>query len=412
MIESFKYLIIGGGVAGVTAGETIRQKDKESTIAIISDEVHALYSRVMLSKPNFFLGKIPFEQIWIKGDEWYKNNKITFINKQTAISLDKDNKTITLASGKKISYEKLLVATGVHPRPWKVVGGDKKGIYSLRTIEDGKGIMEAIKTAKRAVTIGGGFIGFEMTDLLKLAGLETTIVLRESYFWEPTLDEASGKMIEQVLLKAGIKIIKNTEVIEIIGKENVEGIILKDGTKIPCEMIVVGIGVIPCEMNWLKEAGVNTKCGILANEFLETNIPDIWTAGDIAEYKDLILEENIQLGNWVNAHEQGRIAGLNMLGKKTSFKFVSFYTTQGLGINIAFIGDSRPLPDRIVIKRGSPEINSYTRILIVGKELIGATLINRTGELTTIAKLIENNVDISEKHKELGDINFDLKKLL
>ncbi|HEY4478442.1 MAG TPA: FAD-dependent oxidoreductase [Candidatus Paceibacterota bacterium] len=412
MAESYKYLIIGGGASGTTAGETIRQKDSESSIAIVSDEAHALYSRVMLSKPNFFLEKIPFDQIFLKGDEWYKKNKITFINNETTISLDKANKVVTLSSGKKVSYEKLLVATGVRARPWNVPGADKKGVYSLRTLEDGKAIIDAIKTAKTAICIGGGFIGFEMADLMKLAGLDTTMLLRESYFWEPTLDRASGDMIEKALEKTGIIIKKNAEVAEVIGGNNVEGVILKDGTKMQCEIVIAGIGVIPASLDWLKEAGININKGIIANEYLETDTPNIWTAGDIAEYKDIILEESIQLGNWVNAREQGRIAALNMVGEKTPFKFVSFYTTQGVDINIAFIGDSRPLPDRIVIQRGSPEINSCARILIVGKELVGVTMINRTSELTSLAKIIEKNIDISEKYKELADPDFDLKSLL
>ena len=407
-----KYLIIGGGAAGTSAAEIIREIDKDSSITIVSDEIHPLYSRVMLSKPNFFLGKIPFDQVWLKGEEWYVKNSITFIGGKSAISLDPNKKVVTLDDNKQISYEKLLISTGVRTKPWNVSGGDKKGIYSLRTLEDGKAIMNGIKTTKRAITIGGGFISFEMADLLKLAGIDTTMILREPYFWQPTLDEASGKMIEQALVKAGIKIIKNAEVTEVVGGESVEGIIRKDGIKIPCEMIITGIGIVPPPMEWVKKAGINIKCGILANEYLETNIPDIYTAGDIAEYKDIILEENIQLGNWVNAREQGHIAGLNMVGEKTPFKFVSFYTTQGVGISIAFIGDARPGPDRIVIQRGSPDIDSYARILIVNKELVGATLINRTRELTTIAKLIENNVDVSEKYNELADVNFDLKQLL
>ncbi len=413
-MDHTQYLIIGGGAAGTSATETIRGKDKDGSITIISDEIHPLYSRVMLSKPNFFLGKIPFDQVWLKSKGWYKENAVTFMGGETAVSLDTKNKVVTLGKNDKqqIHYEKLLIATGVRTRPWNVPGANKKGIYSLRTLEDGKAIMGAIKGTKRAITIGGGFISFEMADLLKLAGLETMMILRESYFWQPTLDEASGFMIEQALTKAGIKIVKNAEVVEVIGNESVEGIILKDGTKIPCEMIITGIGIVPPPLDWVKDAGVNIKSGILANEYLETNIPDIFTAGDIAEYKDFILEENIQLGNWVNAREQGRIAGLNMVGEKTPFKFVSFYTTQGVGISIAFIGDARPGPDRVVIQRGSPELNSYARILIVDKELVGATLINRTSELTTIAKLIENNVDVSEKYKELRDVEFDLKQLL
>ena len=313
-----------------------------------------------------------------------------------------------------------MIATGVRTRPWNIPGSDKKGIFSLRTLEDGQKIMEAIKTAKKAVTIGGGFIGFEMADLMHLAGLDTTMILREDYFWQPTLDEASGKMIENALIKNGIKVLKNAEVTEVVGNENVSGVILKDGAKLDCDIIIVGIGVVPPNLNFVKNAGIETKNAIIANEFLETNIADIWTAGDIAEYKDLLLEENVQLGNWVNAREQGRVAGLNMVasnsgnvGTKTSFKFVSFYTTQGVGISIAFVGDVRPLPDRTIILRGSPESGSYERILVDAKgELVGATMINRTGDMSTISKLIENNVDITTHTTDLGDANFDLKNLL
>lgn len=411
-MESYKYLIVGGGIAGITAAETIRQKEPAATIAVVNDEPYALYSRVMLSKPNFFLGKIPFEQVWLKGEEWLKKNTITFIGGRTAVFLDTPGKAVLLDDGRKISYEKLLVAVGVRTRPWGIQGADKKGIHYLRTLDDGKAIMEGIKTAKRAVVIGGGFIGFEMADLLKLAGLETTILLRESYFWQPMLDETSGRMIEKALTDNGVEIIENMEAAEVVGGESVEAVILKDGTRIPCEMIICGIGTTPPQMDWIKNAGVNLNRGILANEYMETNMPDIFTAGDIAEYKDLLLEENIQMGNWVNAHEQGRIAGMNMMGGKIPFKFVSFYTTQGMGISIAFVGDARPLPDRVIIQRGSVDINSYARILIVGKELVGATMINRTKELTTIAKLIENNVDVSRNYSQLGDPNFDLKQLL
>ena len=428
--EKYKYLIIGGGAAGTSAADTIRQQDASGTIAIVSDEIHPLYSRVMLSKPSFFLGKIPFDQIWLKGKEWYDNNRIIFIGGKMAVSLDAKQKILVLSDGRQIGYEKLLLATGVRTKKWTVPGGDKKSIYSLRTLEDGQAIMEAIKTAKKTLVIGGGFIGFEMADLCKLAGLDTTMILRESYFWEPTLDRASGEMIETALQKSRIKIIKNSEVVEALGNKNVAGVVLKDGAKLDCEMIITGIGVVSPDLEFLQKEGIATRNSILSNEYMETSASDIWTAGDIAEYKDLLLEENIQLGNWVNAHEQGRIAGLNMAASssahatagqsKTPFKFVSFYTTQGAGLTVAFVGDVRPLPNRQVVLRGSPEINSYARILIVDnpstnsgrEELVGATLINRSSELTTIAKLIENNVDVSAHISELSDPNFVLKQLL
>jgi len=410
-MQNFKYLIIGGGVAGFTAAETLRKKERVASIAVVNKEPYALYSRVMLSKPDFFLGKIPFDKIWVRGQDWYEKNNITFFGGKTAVSLDPNNKIVKLSDGLELGYEKLLIATGVCARKWNVAGSEKEGVYYLRTIDDGKKIMEAVKNAKRAVAIGGGFISFEMADLLTLAKIDTSVVIRENYFWEPILDEASGKMIEKVLTNNGVKIINNAEVQKVIGADKVAGIILKDGRKIECDMVICGIGV-SCDFDWFASSGIKTNRGILANEYLQTNLPDVYTAGDITEYNDLLLEENIQLGNWVNAREQGRIAGLNMAGVHEAFKFVSFYTTQGLGISIAFVGDTRPGEDRIIIKRGSPEINSYARIIIVGKELVGATLINRTSELSAIAKLIENNIDVSQKYKELEDPNFDLKMLL
>jgi NAD(P)H-nitrite reductase large subunit len=410
-MQNFKYLIIGGGVAGVTAAETIRQNDPSGTIAIVSDEPYILYSRVMLSKPNFFLGKMPFDQIWLKGEEWYKSNNISFLGGKTVNSLDAANKKVGLTDGDSISYEKLLIATGTATRKATMPGAEKKGVHYLRGMDDGKAIMENIKTGKSAVTVGGGFIGFEMADLMHLAGLKTTVVLREPYFWDPILDEKSGLIIEEAMKKAGVNILHSNEIVEITGGGNVEGVVLRDGTKIACEVVVFGIGTVS-NIDWVKSAGLQTNRGIVANEFMETSTRDIWTAGDIAEYKDLILEENVQMGNWVSAHEQGRIAGLGMIGKREALKFVSFYTTQGFGLSVAFVGDVAPGPDRVIISRGGSETNSLARMIVVGKELVGATLINQIGEMGTISKLIGQNVDVSDKVALLEDAGFDLKKLL
>jgi len=408
---NYRYLIIGGGVAGVTAAETIRLNDQTGSIGIVSDEPYLLYSRVMLSKPNFFLEKVPFDQIWLKGQEWYKEKKIDFIGGKTVVGIDPNNKKISLNDGAEIYYEKLLVAIGTTTRKASMPGADKKGIHYLKTLEDGKAIMENIKTAKNAVTVGGGFIGFEMAELMQMAGMKTTVVLREKYFWEPTLDEASGMIIENAMKKKGVGIIHQNEIVEIKGGEKVESVVLKDGKEIPCGIVIFGIGTV-CDLGWVGSAGIDVDCGILANEYMETNVKDIWTAGDIAEYKDLILEENVQMGNWVSAHEQGRIAGLGMIGKREPFKFVSFYTTQGFGIAIAFVGDASPKPDRIVISRVEKEKDSIGRLIIVGKELVGATLINRTQEMGKISKLIEKNIDVSAHLEKLADTGFDLRGLV
>jgi len=410
-MQTYKYLIIGGGVAGVTAAETIRANDTAGTIAIVSDEPYLLYSRVMLSKPYFFLGKVPFDQVWLKGEAWYKEKNITFLGGKTVTGLDAAAKKVKIADGSEIGYEKLLIATGTATRKSQVPGADKKGVHYLRSLEDGKGIMEGIKSAKNAVTVGGGFIGFEMADLMQLAGLKTTVVLREKSFWDPVLDADSGKMIEDAMKKAGVEIVHGNEIVEVTGGDKVEGVVLKDGKKLPCEIVIFGIGTTS-QLDWVKASGVACGRGIVADEFMVTSVADVWTAGDIAEYNDLLLEERVQMGNWVSAHEQGRVAGLGMIGQREAFKFISFYTTQGFGLTVAFVGDASPGADRTVVARGSAASGSYGRLLIAHGEIEGATLLNRTQEMGTISKLIEKNMKVADKMAELGDAGFDLKKLL
>lgn len=409
----FKYLIIGGGVAGTTAAETIRQNDPSGSIAIVSDEPHVFYSRIMLSKPNFFLEKNPFKQVYLKNEAWYKEQNIVFMGGKTAMSLNAAEKTMALNDGTVLQYEKLLLAIGGYPRKWdpqKIEGSDKNGVCYLRTLEDAKKIIEGVKTAKSAVCVGGGFVSFEACELLRMKNIDTTLLIMEPRYWANLWDETSGLIVEDYLQRGGVKVLKNEETERVIGGDTVEAVQTKSGKEIPCQMVVVGIG-ITFPIGPFKDC-VDCGRGIKTNEYLETNAPDVWAAGDAVEFYDVVVGESVQLGNWVNAQTQGRVAALNMLGKKQPFRMVSFYTTQGFGLSIAFVGDVRPLPDRTIITRGSKESKSYGRLLLKDKELVGATLLNRTQEMAPISKLIEKDVDLSAHHAELADQNFNLKTLI
>lgn len=405
------YLIIGGGVAGTTAASTIRQKKPNSSISIISDEPHYLYSRLMLSKPNFFLGKIPFDQIWLKDEKWYEKNNITFLGGKKATKINSNKKTVQLDDDTEINYGKLLLATGINARHLSIPGAEKKGIFYLRTLDHGKAIIDAVGSIKKAVTIGGGFISFEMASLLNMTGAETIIIIRESRFWEPALDETASKIAEEAIAKNGVKIIRNAEVEKINGEDHVTSVTLKDGTEIPCDMVMCGIGAT-CELEWLNESGFKTAHAILADKNLKTNMPDVWTAGDATEFNDPISQEIIHLGNWVNAQEQGRIAALNMVGEPTPFTFVSYYTTHGFDISVTFVGNVRPKNEFETIVRTDPKNNSHAQLLAVNNNLVGAVLINDIKSMRPITKIIEKNIDISDKREQLADPNFDLKSIV
>lgn len=406
-----KYLIVGGGVAGTTAAETIRAKDKEAKILIVSDEPYRFYSRIMLSKPSFFLGKIPFDSVFLKTEAWAKENNIDCSFGQPIVALDTTKKVATLRDGQEINYEKALLALGSAVNRWTIPGADKSGVLYLRTLDDAKAVIASVKTSKKVVVIGGGFIGFEMCDMLKLAGLETTLIIREKYFWEPMLDEASGRMIEAALKNGGVNIIYETLVEEVLGDGKVEGVKLNNGQTMPTDMVMVGIGN-HCPLEWVKAAGIACNRGIVADEYMATNAPDVWTAGDVAEYHDLALNENIQLGTWVNAQLHGRTAATNMMGGHQPYHQITFYTAQGMGLAIAFVGDTRVLSDRQVIQRGSPEAGGYTRIIILNGEVEGATMVNRTKDMGALGKLIEQNINVKPYLQQLADPNFDLKTII
>ncbi len=192
-------------------------------------------------------------------------------------------------------------------------------------------------------------------------------------------------------------IIKEDEIAFIEGKETLTGIATKNGHRIKADVLTVGVGVT-CPIDVLHaQESIQNKQGIVTNEYLETSQKDIWAAGDCAEYFDTILDEYVQMGNWANAQLQGKIAGLNMTGKRTAFAAVTTYTCSGFGLSIAFVGDVRKGEGKELIERIPDDTRSYCHVIIKDNRVIGAAMINRTAELPAITALIKNKIDISNK---------------
>ncbi|HCC22296.1 hypothetical protein A2480_04135 [Candidatus Uhrbacteria bacterium RIFOXYC2_FULL_47_19] len=411
-MEKYDYLIIGGGIAGTTAAETLKKEKPSARVAIVSDEPYPLYSRILLSKPNLFLGKIPFETIWMRQPEHYAERGIDFLSGHRAEQLStKDNK-VTLDDGIELGFGQLLLATGCPVRQLNVPGlAEKTGVSYMKTVNDAQAVMTEIKHAKRAVVIGAGFVSFEMCNLLRLAGLGVDVVVRESYFWEPVLDQDAGQIIERALIGGGVTVRLNSEIAEVLGQDKVEGVKLKDGTSIDCDLLVIGIGV-QFDGGWLEQAGITVGRGIRTNEYLKTNLDGIWAAGDVAELNDPAIGEPYICGTWLDAQEQGRTAALNMLGKRLPYRIVSSYTSHGFGLSLVFVGQVR-CKDSQLFPRGRVESNSYGCLVVRNNQRIaGAFLINRGEDLAPIKSAIESAVNISNQLELLSDPESDLMALL
>jgi NAD(P)H-nitrite reductase large subunit len=416
-MQTYTYVILGGGIAGTTAAETIRKTDKTGSIAIISDEPHVCYSRVLLSKPGWVLGQQPFDNVWLKNDAWYETNNIHLFKGLTATALNTDQCIVTLSDGDALSYKKLLIATGAHSRPWNVPGTDKKGIYHLRTVDDAMAINEIAQgTPKHVVMIGSSCVSFEIIEILHSRGHKVTEVMREKYFFEPQLAFEAVEPIERTLMEKGVEVIREVEIAEVLGKERVEGIRLKDGREIPCDIILPFIGVeIP--VAWLKPAGIATHKGIYSNEYLETNVPNVWTAGDTAENWDIALGETVIMGNWMSARLQGEVAGKNMTApdanSRTPFEQISFHTSHGFGYQIGWTGDVRPnAPERTLVHVPvENEVEDHCRIVVWHGRIIGGTTVNRPDLMTALTKLVKNKTPVDDKLEGLANGTVSLKDL-
>src|SRR3989344_556656 len=371
--EKIGYLIIGGGVAGTTAAETIRSRDKGGSIVIIKAEPHALYSRVMLSKRGFFLGQITEDRIWLKTKEWYGQNDISLLADRSAVSLEPEKQMLTLENGEGIKYQKLLLAIGSRPNKLKVSGGEKNGVFYMYTLNDARKIIEAASAAKKAVIAGGGFIAFEMCDLLRQKGLEVTLIMRKDKLWSKILNNDGWQIIERAMLAGGVKLIKNDQAAGMFSKTQ-------------CDLFIAGIGV-NCPTEPFASAGISCGRGIITNEYLETNASDIWAAGDAAEFFDTAIGEKTQTINWANAQGQGRIAGINMTGGREPFQMTTSFTSGGFGITIATVGNISPVPPFETDCR-QPAENSFILTISKNGKIIGAILINNNKEISTITQKI------------------------
>ena len=413
-MKKVDYLIVGGGIAGTTAAEFIRINDSYGSITIVTEETDRLYSRVML--PHYLRDMIPYERLYVRKLEQYKEKNIDLLTNSKVEKIDIKSKKVSLTGGQDLEYEKLLIASGGKVNKLKIPGSDLKGVTYLRTISDAKEDKRLMSKAKNGVVIGGGFIGIEYAQSFIHAGLKTTCVIREPFFWSRVVGDNSGKLINNILEENKVKILPESEVSEFGGEGSLSSTRLRNGQEVPAEIVGVGIG-IHMELGHLRDSGLKINKGVVTNEYLETDSTDVWAAGDIAEFNDVLFHKHHQMGNWSNAAVQGKIAGQNMAvgyGSKNREKFetVSAYTISIFDGTFTFLGDPIPDENTELIERGSVGEGNLGRIHIKADQIVGVSLINLPADRSPITKLIKNRVKITTGKEKLADTKFNLGQLI
>ena len=409
-MENTKYLILGAGPASSWAVRGIRKEDKEGDIAIVGREPYRTYSLPLLSK-GFIQGRYPEEKIYLVKEDFYESNNVTFINSNGASSLNTDNKTALLENGEEISYEKLLICTGGSPLKFQMPGSELRRIYYLRTLDDAKKIKAAAQRAKEAVVIGGSFIGIELAVALRELGLSVKLLMMESYPWQILIPEAVGNYLADLLKENGVSIYPEEKVVEIKGGNGLaDSVITESGGVFEGDLFGVGIG-IRLNLDFLKDSEIKIGKGVIVNEYMETNISDVYAAGDVAEFNDLILGTTHLTGHIENAQFQGRTAGRSMAGARETFSQVTAYDTEIFGTMLMFIGTSDYGTEYVIRGTlGEPQGSFSFR----DGKLVGALLIKPVGkDIRAVRELIEMPEGTLAKYKDrFSDPGGDLMDLL
>jgi apoptosis-inducing factor 3 len=326
-------VIIGAGAAGGAAAETLRREGYEGSVTMIGVDEFLPYDRPNLSK-DYLAGSAPEEWIPLWSVDFYREQKVDTLTKTAVEAIDPQKKQVTLSNGRSLGYGALLLATGVEPVRLTIPGENLPHVFYLRTLADSRGIIEKAKSAERAVVIGASFIGLEVAWSLRERKLEVAVVGKESLPLEKILGCELGNLIRETHEANGVKFhLGRTPTA--IRNQTVQ---LDDGAKLDCDFVVIGIGVRP-KTALAKRAGIATDNGILVNEFLETNVPGIFAAGDIARWPDP-RAGRIRVEHWVVAQRQGQTAARNILGAREPFVVPPFFWSNHFDLQIRYVGHS------------------------------------------------------------------------
>jgi NADPH-dependent 2,4-dienoyl-CoA reductase/sulfur reductase-like enzyme/nitrite reductase/ring-hydroxylating ferredoxin subunit len=337
-----KAVIVGGGAAGFAAAEMLRRREFRGSIVMLSSDTAAPVDRPNLSK-DYLAGSAPEDWLPLRPDNFYKESGIELRLNTVAASIDIRARQVITSDGRKVTYDRLLLATGAEPVRLSIPGADQPHVRTLRSVSDSRAIIDAAKSARRALVVGASFIGLEVAASLRAREIEVHVVAPEKRPMERILGAEMSEFIRALHEEHGVIFHLEDTVAEIDGPRAR----LKSGGIVEADLVVVGIGVRP-RLDLAEQAGLALDRGILVNSFLETSVPGIYAAGDIARWPDPRSGQNIRVEHWVVAERQGQTAAHNILGQAEKFDAVPFFWSQHYDVPINYVGYAEQW-DEIVI---------------------------------------------------------------
>jgi NAD(P)H-nitrite reductase large subunit len=400
-----RYLIIGNSAGGIGAAEAIREVDKEGALAIISEEPYPTYSRPLISK--YLTGERTLEEILFRPLDFYDQNDIVFLPGKKVNHLELAHQMAQLEDSEQITWEKLVLAVGGEPIFPRMKGSDKEGVFTFTSLDDAKAIAGFTDNARKAVVIGGGLIGISVTEALIKRGVEVSVVEMKQRVLNTILDKQASLMAEEILEQAGVEIIAGQTVAEIDGRGKVEEVTLDNGTAVPCDLVVVAIGVLP-RPELASDAQLEINRGIVVDRHMTTSHPGVYACGDVAEAYDFVYKENRLTPVWPNAYVGGRIAGLNMAGVPTEYPGgTAINSLNYFGVDIASAG-MPTAPDDGYETISKKESNTYQKIILKDDIIMGMIFVGNIERSGIIFGLMRDRVNVESFKQSLLADDFGL----
>jgi 3-phenylpropionate/trans-cinnamate dioxygenase ferredoxin reductase subunit len=375
MADETTYLIVGASLAGAKAAQTLRKEGFEGRIVLIGEESECPYERPPLSK-GYLLGKTEREEIYVHPQQWYADHNVELRLEMAVTGIDPAGHEVTLANGSRVSYAKLLLATGSSPRRLLVPGADLDGVLYLRRVEDSDRLKATLQTASRVAVVGAGWIGLETAAAARAAGVEVTALEMA----ELPLLRVFGREVAEVFAglhrEHGVDLRCGVQVAEIIGADGTAvGVRLADGSRIDADAVIVGVGIAPNSQLALA-AGLAVDNGVLVDAQLRTTTRDVYAAGDVANAFHPVLGKYIRVEHWANALHQSQVAAKAMLDQNVTYDRVPYFFTDQYDLGMEYSGYVEPDGYDEVVFRGDVETREFIAFWLGGGRVLAGMNVN------------------------------------
>lgn len=389
MTETPGIVVVGAGLAAAKAIETLREDGFDGAITLIGDEAERPYERPALSK-EYLQGKSTSEDLFVHPAAWYGDHKVDTRFGDAATSIDRDARTVTLASGDTVSYDQLLLATGSRPNTLPIPGADLAGVFSLRRMSDSDQIRAAFADAKNVVIIGAGWIGLETASAARAAGLNVTVLEFAPLPLQRVLGDKLATYFAELHRKNGVDLRTSVSATAIEGSDKrVTGVRVGDEV-LPADLVIVGVGIKP-NSELAAEAGLAVDNGITVDESLHTSDPTVFAAGDVANARNTTLDSSIRVEHWDNAIRQGKLAAKSMLGAAGAYDWQPYFYTDQFDLGMEYVGYASAADD--VVIRGDQSTGEFIAFWLADGVLKAGMNVNVWDVSDEIRALLGKKID-------------------